>query len=308
VAAAVRLGRRCLPLLISAGLLGWLSWRVPPLKLVQAAAVLDWPLLGLLTAALLVALFAWDAVCLTWLFSQPDHPLRYRTVLHARAASYLWAVLNYEIGQGVLAWRLGRLCGMTLGASLGRVVLLALHDVAVLLGFALVGALVLARPRSPAIAAACAGSLLGLAMIALLLKRLPPRWRGWLPQRGSFLDWWGRRHSLTLLGLRLGFFLILWLYVALALRVCGIGEDGRVLGGAVPMALLFELVPSISGLGTRDTALLTVLQPSEGQEALVMSFTLFWSTGLLIGRLLIGLVSWWLPWRDQASSPAPDAR
>jgi hypothetical protein len=302
----LRLGRRCLPVLVSAGLVSWLVWRVSPERLAATAAVLDWPVLAGLTAALFLALLFWDTVCLKWLFAQPDHPLPFLTVLHARSASYAWTVINYEVGQGVLAWRLGRARAMPLGAAIGRTILLALHDVAVLLSLALLGSLAGAGPRPRAIAIGTGAGLAGLAVVAVVLKRLPPRWRGWLPQRGSFLDWWGLRHSLTLLGLRLLFFAIIWAYVALALRVCGFPEDARLVGGVIPLALTAEALPSVSGLGTRDSVLKACLQPSPEQEAVLLGFTLVWSTGLLILRLTVGLVSWWLPWRKRTAERLPE--
>jgi hypothetical protein len=311
----LHLGRFCLPVLISAGLIIWLLSQVSPARLAAAAALLNWPVLAGLTTGLFLGLFLWDTVCLKWLFAQPAHPLPFRTVLHARAASYPWTVLNYEVGQGVLAWLLGRARDMPLGAAIGRTILLALHDVAVLLGLALVGAVVIARPRSPVIALACGGGLLALAVAAVILKRLPPGWRGWLPQRGSFLDWWGLRHTLTLVGLRLLFFSIIWAYVAVGLRVCGFAEDGRVIGGVIPLALTAEAIPSVSGLGTRDTVLKTCLQPSPEQEAVLLGFTLIWSTGLLIGRLtvgllsvVVGLLSWCLSWRKRTPERQPEGK
>jgi hypothetical protein len=311
----LHLGRFCLPVLISAGLIIWLVSQVRPQRLAAAAALLNWPVLAGLTTGLFLGLFVWDTVCLKWLFAQPDHPLPFRTVLHARAASYPWTVLNYEVGQGVLAWLLGRARDMPLGAAIGRTVLLALHDVAVLLSLALAGALVLARPWSPIIALACGGGLIGLAVVAVVLKRLPTRWRGWLPQRGSFLDWWGLRHSLTLLGLRFLFFTIIWVYVAVGLRICGFADDARVLGGVIPLGLTAEMLPSVSGFGTRAFVLNPCLQPSPEQEAVLLAFTLLWSTGLLIGRLtvgllslIVGLLSWCLSWRKRTAEPQPERK
>ena len=61
-------------------------------------------------------------------------------------------------------------------------------------------------------------------------------------------------------------------------------------------------------MGTRDTVLKTCLQPSPEQEAVLLGFTLIWSTGLLIGRLTVGLISWWLPWRKRTAERLPEQK
>jgi hypothetical protein len=291
----LRAGRRCLPVLVSAGLVAWLVWRVSPEALARAAAVLNWPALVLLTLADLFALLLWDSVCLRWLFSLPDRPLSFGTVLRARARSYLWLVVNYELGQGALAWQLARARGLSLMSAISRCVLLALHDLTVLFSLGLGAALLNPDPWARPLRWVCGGGLVVLAGVALALTLLPMGWRRRLAPRADWLGWWTWRHSATLLGLRLAFFLILVTYVAIGLRLAGIPLEPAAICRVVPLVLLTEMLPSISGLGTRDTALLTLLHPSPELRGVVLAFSLLWSTVLLLGRAAVGLAASWLP-------------
>jgi hypothetical protein len=297
----LRLGRRCLPVLISAGLVAWLVWRVSPGRLMEAAAVLNWPALVALTLGEMLALFLWDSVCLRWLFSLPEGSVSFDTAVRARAQSYRWTVVNYGLGQGVLAWDLARARGLPFASALGRCVLLALHDLAVLFGLALAASFVSPEPR-PVLRRVCLVGLLVLAGLAVAVVVLPGHRRARLGQRVDWLAWWRWRHSLTVFGLRLAFFLIIVTYVTAALAVIGLPQGTRDVCGTVPLMLLAEAVPSISGFGTRDAAVLGVLHPAEEQRGLVLGFTLLWSSVLAVSRMTLGLGSWWL-WPETAARP-----
>src|SRR5262249_37456674 len=210
-----------------------------------------------------------------------------------RGRSYLWTVLNHEVGQGVLAWHLARAQARPLASALARCVLVGLHDLAVLLALGTCGALVLRGHRAP-LPWVCGAALLGLVCLPLGLRWLPPRWRPWLRQKTA-VEAWDRRHSLVLAGLRVPFYLILWSYVAAGLWVCGVPPDLRVVGGVIPLTLMGEALPSASGLGTRDTLLLGLLRPEQEQQAVILGFSLLWSTVLMTGRVAVGLVCTWLP-------------
>jgi hypothetical protein len=292
--------------LISAGLVAWLVWRVSPERLVRAASVLPWPALVLLTLAELFALFSWDTLCLRWLFSQPDRPVAVREVVRARARSYLWLVLNYGLGQGVLAWELAKSCGLSLAATLGRCVVMVLHDLALIFALGLTAALLNPDPGIRRLRWVGAIGLLVLAGVALSLSLFAPRWRRRLGQRADWLGWWSWRHSVTLLGFRLAFLSIIILYLALALPLAGVSLEPQAVYQVLPLQLLSEAIPSISGLGARDMVLLGLLHPAtEEQQGLVLAFTLLWSGVLMIGRAAVGLAAWWLPARGPAAAAAP---
>jgi hypothetical protein len=109
---------------------------------------------------------------------------------------------------------------------------------------------------------------------------------------GNWLAWWRWRHSLMLLLLRLVYFGIMIIYGGVALRMCGVARDFDVLCGMIPLVLLADALPSVSGFGTRHAAFEALLDPGPAERALICST--FWSAGLLLGRAGIGLADWWL--------------
>jgi hypothetical protein len=82
--------------------------------------------------------------------------------------------------------------------------------------------------------------------------------------------------------------MIILLYAVVGLTYCGVELHSRVVCSIVPLVLVADGLPiSISGLGTRETALVYLVDPP--QPAVLLAFSLFWSTGLMLGRLLLGL-------------------
>jgi hypothetical protein len=287
--------RRLMPAMVSAGLLLWLVYRVSPLALAAAGSQLDWPRLCVVFSAMVAALYLWDCVCLQWLFAEPGLPLTYRQVLRARGCSYVASAVNYELGQGLLAWELARAQGIAVVAALSRCLLLAMHDVAVLLTLGLAGSWWIDSSIGRGISVFCAIGLAALLCAGVLARLLPGRWRDrwtvgrWRLWPGS----WTWSHSLRLCGLRGIYFSIILAAVLLGLEVAPVPSSPEVAFGAVPVVLLADGLPiSISGLGTRETALVSLMRASP--PSALLAFSLIWSAVLLTGRLLIGLVHWWL--------------
>jgi hypothetical protein len=271
---------------VSAALIGWLFWRVPPSEVAEAAAALDWLLLTVVTGLLVLGLYFWDAVCLRWLFAQIGWRLRYGTVLHARGCSYLLGAVNYELGQALLAWKLSQEHGFPLGRILAGCVLLGCHDLAMLLGLGLVGSLVGPVDRLQTIVL-CSAGIVGLVALRVFARRVSRRQEGWLAV-------WSWRRSARLLLLRGAYYGLQLTYAAVALGVCNLVVDARVIAGVIPLVLLVVGLPiSVSGLGTRETALKYLLAPAP--PAVVVAFGLFWTAGLITGRLALGLAHTWLP-------------
>jgi hypothetical protein len=290
--------RKVVPVLISAALVTGVLCRVSLADLAEAVLRLDAPLLGLLTAGLVLGLYFWDAFCLRWLFRQPDRELSYRTALHARGTAYLAGAFNYELGQAVLAWRVASAQHTPLLPAMGRCVLLAIHDGAVLLALGLAGAILSAEQQAPAMRAFCALGLTGLLSVGLFVGWMPQGWRRRLHDGrwGAGLGWWTWGRSLRLCVLRCGYYGILLSYAVLALPLCGVYLDFAVVCSVLPLVLLADGLPiSVSGLGTRETALLFLLNPAPPLQAAVLAFSLVWSTGLLTGRAVLGLGHLWLP-------------
>jgi hypothetical protein len=289
--------RNLLPVLLSALLVWWVIHRVSLDELKQAAYQVDWVPLSLLTAALVAACFLWDSFCIRWLFTQPESPLAYPTALAARGGSYLASVVNYEVGQGLLAWYLSRSQNLPLLTSIGRCVLLTFHDMTVLLALGLLGSLLSDEPRVRPIRIFCAAGLGGVMVLALALNLLPAaRLRRWRATRwGAGFVGWNLIRSARLCLLRGVYFAIIIFYAATALPLCGVSLDYSLIGSVIPLVLLADGLPiSASGLGTRENVLLLLLHPEPDARGTVLAFSLIWSSGLIIGRSAIGLFYLWL--------------
>jgi hypothetical protein len=257
---------------------------------------------------MVLALYFWDSVCLQWLFTEPGLPLSYGQVLRARGSSYVASAVNYELGQGLVAWELARAQGTTLVGALGRCLLLAVHDVAVLLTLGLAGSMLIDTKIARGIMGFCAIGLAALLSAGLLASLFPHRWRERWTIGGRRLwpgSWtWGR--SLRLSGLRGIYYAIILAAVGVGLEVAPVPVGRQVVFGAVPVVLLADGLPiSVSGLGTRETALLSLIRMP--QPAALLAFSLIWSAVLMIGRLLIGLVHWWLLPAAMLSTAGPHA-
>ena len=86
---------------------------------------------------------------------------------------------------------------------------------------------------------------------------------------------------------------VLLVYAAVALQMCGILISGLDLLSTIPLVIAADGLPSVAGIGTRETALLLLLDTDRPEVLLAMS--LVWSTGMIIGRLTIGLTHLWWP-------------
>jgi hypothetical protein len=128
--------------------------------------------------------------------------------------------------------------------------------------------------------------LLGLVLAGLLRGRLRA-------PLGAGLGGWHWTQSVQLYGLRVVYFGIIVGYAAGGLSLCGVALSRGVVLGVIPLVLLADGLPvSVSGLGTRETALLYLLQPEHPE--VILAWSLLWSAGLLAGRTGIGLGSVWL--------------
>ncbi len=300
----LHLGRRAFPVMVSAGLITWVVWKASPRRIGAALSGGQWPWLVLATVVQLVALFLWDTLNLWWLFSQPDRRLPLRPLLRLRADTALWTAFNLEIGQGVFAWELARTVGFPVSQSVARCVVLALFDFGTLQSLALVTALVWPIPMTADLRWVCVAGTSGLGVLAVALLLVPASWRRRLEAKewGSWLAWWGWRHTLLLAGQRLVMFLLVILYAGVCLAVCGIPVSAPMVLETIPFVLIAESLPGTGGLGEREVALVYLLQPqTDDQQAMLVSFGLIWSTVVIFGRVAIGLASRWLPRRAAAT-------
>ncbi len=283
-----------LPVLVSIAALTWVVWRVSPEELYQKATLLDWHLLVPATLAMVLALYLWDAVCLMALYATPEQPLSYTAALAARGRSYIAGAINYELGQAALAWDLARRQGVSLLSTLARSVLLAYHDVTVLLSLGLLGSLLSGDAQVSRVRWFCVVGLCLVGIAALVPVVLPARYKLRLPHTrwGDWLQSWSWARSARLALARVVYYLILVVYAAVALEICGIALDFRVVLSTIPLVMLADGLPSVSGLGTRETAL-QLLLPTE-EPAVLAALSLVWTTVLVLGRATIGLAHLWL--------------
>jgi hypothetical protein len=284
-------------------------WLASPTALVRVAPLLPWRELAFATATLVIALYLGDSLCVRWLFAQPGGGISLPAVLYSRGASYLLSSLNYELGQGAMAWALARIQNRTLLSALGMCLVMAYHDVVVLLVLGLSGALLSPEPLARVIAWSCGLALLVVAAAGVAIGKFPLRWQErWLPERLRVqLDWWTWRHSICLGLLRTGYFALILVYAAVGLRLSGIDLSLQGLCSVVPLALLADGLPiSVSGLGTRETTLLYLINPDESERPVLLAFSLLWSVGLVLGRAAIGLAFWWyVPERRKQARGTP---
>jgi hypothetical protein len=290
-----RIAKILLPPTISAVLLAGVVWWVTPQRLAAAAAELDWlPLVGA-TAAMVIGLYIWDAVCLPAVYQVGGGRIRFLQALHLRGLTYLGGALNYELGQGALAWGTARTQGASFAAMLARSVLLAYHDMMVLLLAGGAGALLSSDERvvrlRPVIAV---GLAIGVG-VAVFVWLLPNQWRNRLhwADKQVLLAGWNWRRSLRLIPLRTIYFGILVVYAMVALAICRLAIDWQVALSAVPLVVLADGLPSFASLGSRETMLHLTLAPGE-QNATLVAMSLVWSVGMIVGRLAIATVHMWL--------------
>lgn len=269
-----------------------MTW-ISPQALAQAAVELPWQLLLTATVAMVLALYFWDAVCLPTIYRVDGHRWGYWRSLHLRGLSYLGGAVNYELGQAALAWGMARLQKTGVVRMLARSVLLAYHDVVVLLAVGLFGTLWTDHPQVAHLRPFLAVALAGALALGFVFWALPEGARAALAGKGtaSLVYDWNLRRSLRLLPLRVVYFGILVVYAGVALRLCQMSVDGQVVLSTVPLVLLADGLPSVSGLGTRETTLQLLLKPTRPEVLMAMS--LFWTVGLLVGRSVIGLAHLW---------------
>jgi len=296
---------RLLPVAVSAGLIAGLLYIIPPSKVIEELAQVPWQQIVPVTAAMVLALYFWDTVCLQTVFATNGHVVPYGRMLHVRGRSYLLGAFNYELGQGLVAWAISRLQKISLLATLSRSIVLAYHDLLVLLTVGLLGSLLVADPPAQILAARYFSlvGLAGLAAVGLAFSLLPRERRERFRQTrwGAWMVDWSLRRSAKLAWQRLVYFGILIVYAGVALSICGIPVDVMVVASTIPLVLLADALPSVCGIGTRETALILLLDPEN--KAVVFALSLIWSTGMIVGRVGIGLVWLWLPLGSEEAVP-----
>src|SRR6185312_9266539 len=183
----------------------------------------------------------------------------------------------------------------------------AYHDIFVLLTSSLIGSLLTNDPRVTRLRPYLFIAVTVAILIALTFKALPRSFRARFRRADdeSFLEGWSFARSLRLILFRIVYFGILVLYAVVALRICQVPMDHHVAVSALPLVLLADGLPNVAGFGTRETSLQLLLDPGREHAPVLLAMSLFWSTGLLAGRLGIALANLWL--RQFRGDPAGDS-
>jgi len=285
-----------LPVGGTVGLLTWLFYHVPVPEVIAAAGQIDWPAVVLFTLILVVSLFLWDGVCLSWLFTDPGKRFSYRHALWVRGQAYLLTVVHLGMGQGLLAYLVSRVRQIPFLTAVGRCLIMLYVDVGLLFLMGMLAAIISHDPRTEGIARFCALGLLGLALVTLLAF--------WIPQflsLGGPTKWgtavaaagipWIR--VICLYPLRFIYFLFGLVHAGVILALCDVWLDASTIVSVMPLTSLADGLPiSVAGLGTRETLFLTLLEPP--QPAAVLAGSLIWWVTMLVGRAGIGLILLWL--------------
>lgn len=288
-----RVARWVLPVAVSAGMIGWLLASTDLQELARALVSLPWHWLLPLTAAMVVALYLWDTLCLQLVYVVRGRYLPYRRMLHVRGLSYLIGAFNYEAGQAMVAWNIARLQATGLLTALSRSVLLAYHDILVLLSLGLIGSLSSDVPQVEGTRLFCAAGIGLLAAVAVIYRLLPARRRVQFRHTrwGEWLHSWTWKRSGSLILVRLVYFGILVVYAAIGLWICQVAVDPSVVFSSIPLVVLADGLPSITGLGVRENALRLLLDPPNPE--VLLAFSLLWSSGMILVRVVIALVHLW---------------
>jgi hypothetical protein len=170
---------------------------------------------------------------------------------------------------------------------------LAYHDAVILLAMGLTGSLLTDDSRVTRIRPYIAIALVLTLLVGGAVWNLPAKLRSRIAsgKLGTILAEWKLTQSIRLLPLRASYFAILVVYAAFALSIGGIPVNGQVVLSTIPIVLLAEGLPNFAGLGTRETAILLLLDPTD--KASLLAVSLFWSAGMIVFRLLIGLLFFW---------------
>ena|SRR5579884_211900 len=123
-----RLGLRALPYAGTALALSWIFYRISLRRLAVVLATADYGPFVLLMGANAAIYFLWDTAVLTLATRWFHGAVRYRDVLPVRAAAYVAAMVNAEIGGGTTAVYLARQAGDSVWSVAGTVVFLTLLE------------------------------------------------------------------------------------------------------------------------------------------------------------------------------------
>lgn len=137
-----RVARRVLPVLLTVGILYYVLSRIPYERLLTALSEADYVLFLAFMIPNTLLYVLWDTLVLATAVRWFHGPVRYRDFLPVRAASYIVAIVNTNVGRGALAMFVGRLLNRPFLQIGSTVIFLVLTEYTHLVAWATIGILV----------------------------------------------------------------------------------------------------------------------------------------------------------------------
>lgn len=283
---------RILAWIVTGGLLFFLFRRIPLGEVVAAArGAAGWQIPVCL--ALLAALYVCDAFAMWKTFGWFVAPMAFGDVLLVRGATYLFAALNYNVGQGAIVYFVHRKTGAPVMRAVATVLLMMGINVLALLLLSSVG--LAAGPEVPhAVSVTVVVAYAGLAIYVVALAFRP----AWLVRRPLFdvVLGAGIGGHLRALVVRLPHIAVLIVFQLALLRGFHVAVPLLTALAVFPIVFLVAALPvSVQGLGTTQAAMIYFFaryapgdRPS--QQATVMAASLV-GLALALGlQALIGVI------------------
>jgi hypothetical protein len=276
---------------VTGGMLAYLLWRVPLGKVAEAATHASWWTIPALGGLVVVNFFA--DVFATWkTFGWFVAPLTFVELLTLRGATYLWALVNYALGQGALVYFVRRSRGVPLVRGAAAVLLIMGLNLLLLLLLATFGMLLGAdTPRQIRLVVMAAYAGLGVYILVLLAK---PRWLASRPIFDVLLAA-GPMGHLKGMAVRLPHVLVLILFTYLTMRSFGVEVPLLQAMLCAPIVLFVAVLPiSFQGVGVTQFLMLSffaIYAPGDAtqREARVIAASLgAWFISLCV-QVLISL-------------------
>jgi hypothetical protein len=286
-----RLGRAA-AWLITAALL-FLLFRKIPFATVVAATRAAAPWMIPACVASVAAIYLADSFAIWKTFGWFLAPLTFAQVAVVRGATYLLAVVNYNVGQGAIVYFVYRATGVPVLRGVATVLLIMGVNVLALLALATVG-LGVAPDVPHAVKIVVAVAFAGLAVYALVVA-LKPRWLATRPIFDVLMSAGLSGHARALL-VRLPHIAALVIFQTAMLHAFGVAVPIGQAVVALPIVFFIAVLPiSVQGLGTTQAAMVFFFAryaagDAEHQKAAVLAASLVAQAVATIIQVALGLV------------------
>lgn len=276
--------------LVTLGVLGYLFSTVPirdVLGALQSSAAWTVPVLALLVVIIYLA----DAFAMWTTFGWFLARLPFREVLVVRGATYLWALVNYALGQGAIVYHVNRARGVPVARGAGAVLLVMGVNLLLLLLLASLG-LALSPGVPEALKLVVAVSYAGLGAYIILIGLKPRRLASW-PVFHLLLNI-GIAGHVKAMGVRLPHIAALVVFTYTALRAFGVDVPLAEAALFLPIVYFLAVLPlSVQGIGPTQGAMVyffTRYASGDNPRAAVLASSMTAQAIALCVQGLVGVV------------------